>query len=56
MAAATKRKQDQRYVSDPWHEAIDAYLKGRDDTSVAEFVRDLFHIDVSMQDPRRAWD
>jgi predicted P-loop ATPase len=50
MAAAAKREQDQRYVADPWDECIAAYLKGRDDTSVAEIVRDVFHIDISMQD------
>jgi predicted P-loop ATPase len=50
LAAAAKSEQDKRYIADPWDEAIAAYVKDLDDTSVAEIMEDVFHIDKSHQD------
>lgn len=43
-ASAAKEQQDQRYVGDPWDEAIAKFLETRNQTSVKEILQDVLQL------------
>ena len=43
---AAQEEQDQRYVSDPWDDAMARFLEARNDTSVAEILGEALHIEA----------
>ena len=47
VIAAAKNEQDQRYVADPWDDPIGKYLERRTDTSIAEILSEVLHLELS---------